>query len=201
MAVGHLGAAAVAVVAASPAADRRPTPTWQGGLGFLSLPSEGFAFIVAGLSATQAGVYANQIIVENAAITSFTPKVIIFTLAAVVLGLGPLVVFSRRLVRCRIMGGLEYDGLATQYTRLFHARWIAGGQRSDVLESANMRALADLESTCEVIHHMRPVPFAPMSAIVGCRGSPGADDTGRAAPDTGDRTAEDHLRRCLGKGH
>ena len=79
---------------------------------------------MAGLSATQAGVYANQIIFEDAAITSFTPKVVIFTLAAVVLALGPLLVFARHLVRCRIMGGLEYDGLATHYTRLFHARWI-----------------------------------------------------------------------------
>ena len=64
------------------------------------------------------------------------------------------------------MGGLEYDGLATHYTRLFHARWIERGQRSDVLGSADIQTLADLESTCEVVHHMRPVPFAPMSAIV-----------------------------------
>ena len=81
----------------------RPIPTHPdlaGGLGFLSLPSEGFAFVVAGLSATQAGVYANQIIVENAALTSFTSKVVIFTLAAVVLALGPLIVFARHLVRC-----------------------------------------------------------------------------------------------------
>ena len=141
-------------------------PDLAGGLGFLSLPTEGFAFIVAGLSATQAGVYANQIIVENAAITSFTPKVIIFTLAAVVLGLGPLVVFSRRLVRCRIMGGLEYDGLATQYTRLFHARWIAGGQQSDLLGNQDIQSLADLESSCDVVRRMRPVPFAPTTAIV-----------------------------------
>ena len=89
-----------------------------------------------------------------------------FTLAAVVLALGPLVVFARHLVRCRIMGGLEYDGLATQYTRLFHARWIEGGERSDLLGSADIQTLADLESSCEVVHHMRPVPFAPRSAIL-----------------------------------
>ena len=141
-------------------------PDLAGGLGFLSLPSEGFAFVVAGLSATQAGVYANQIIVEDAALTSFTSKVVIFTLAAVVLALGPLIVFARHLVRCRITGGLEYDGLATHYTRLFHARWIERGERSDLLGSADIQALADLESSCEVVHHMRPVPFSPMSAIL-----------------------------------
>lgn len=141
-------------------------PDLAGGLAFLSLPTGGFAFVVAALSATQAGVYANQIIIEDAAITSFTSKVVIFTVAAVVVALGPLLVFARLLDRCRIMGGLEYDGLATHYTRLFHARWIERGQGGDVLGSADIQALADLESTCAVIHHMRPVPFAPMSAIV-----------------------------------
>jgi hypothetical protein len=147
----------------------RPIPTHPdlvGGLGFLSLPSEGFAFVVAGLSATQAGVYTNQIIVEDAAITSFTWKVVIFTVAAVVVALGPLLVFARHLERSRIIGGLEYDGLATHYTRLFHARWIERGQSGDVLGSADIQALADLESTCAVVHHMRPVPFTPMTAIL-----------------------------------
>ena len=173
----------------------RPIPTHPdlaGGLGFLSLPSEGFAFVVAGLSATQAGVYANQIIVEDAAITSFTSKVVMFTLAAVVVALGPLVVFSRQLVRCRIIGGLEYDGLATQYTRLFHARWIEGEQRSDLLGSADIQTLADLESTCGVVQHMRPVPFATEVGDVHRRRSPGADDTGRAATGTRGRPAEDN---------
>ena len=107
---------------------------------------------------------------------------IIFTLGAVVLGLGPLVVLSRRLVRCRIMGVIDYDGLATQYTRQFHARWIVNGQQSDLLGTADIRTLADLESTCHVVQHMLSPPFAPMSAIADCRSSLGADDTGTDAP-------------------
>ena len=51
------------------------------------------------------------------------------------------------------------------YTRHFHARWIEGGQRSDLLGNADIQSLADLESACEVVHHTRPVPFSPMSAI------------------------------------
>ena len=141
-------------------------PDLAGGLGFLSLHCEGFALVVAGLSATQAGVYANQIIVEGAALTSFTSKVVVFTLAAVVLALGPLIVFSRHLVPCRIIGSLEYDGLATRYTRLFHARWIEEGEPSDLLGNPDIQSLADLESSCDVVRRMRPVPFAPMTAIV-----------------------------------
>jgi len=140
-------------------------PDLEGGLGFLSLPCGGFAYIVAGLSATQAGVYANQILFDDATLTSLTPKVALFTLVALVLALGPLLVFARHLVPCRILGGIEYDGLATDYTRLFHARWIEHRQRTDVLGSADIQSLADLGTACEVVHRMRPVPFSSKSAI------------------------------------
>ena len=140
-------------------------PDLAGGLGFLSLPSEGFAFIVAGMSATQAGVCANQIIIEDAELGAFTSKVVLFTFAAVVLALGPLVVFAGHLVRCRVLGGIEYGGLATDYTRSFHARWIERGERNDLLGSADLQSLADLATSCEVVDHMRPVPFSPRSVI------------------------------------
>ena len=140
-------------------------PDLAGGLGFLSLPSAGFAFVVAGLSATQAGVYTNQILLENAALTSFTSKVVIFTLAAALLALGPLIVFARHLDGCRIIGGIEYGRLATDYTRRFHARWIEGGQRGDLLGSQDIQALAGLATSCDVVYRMRPVPFSPMMVI------------------------------------
>ncbi len=140
-------------------------PDLAGGLSFLSLPSEGFAFIIAAQSATLAGVCANKIIIEDAALDSFTSRVVLFTLAAVVLALGPLIVFSGHLVRCRVMGDIEYGGLATDYTRNFHTRWIERSQRNDLLGSADIQSLADLATSFEVVHHMRPVPFSPMAAI------------------------------------
>lgn len=148
--------------------DLRPVashPDLAGGLAFLALPSEGFAFIVAGLSAAQAGVYANQVLFHGAALASLTSKAVIFTIAAVVVALGPLVVFARQLVPCRISGAIEYDRLATDYTRLFHARWIERGQRSELLGSADIQALADLGTASKVVYDTRPVPFSPMSVI------------------------------------
>ena len=140
-------------------------PDLAGGLSFLSLPSEGFAFVVAGQSATLAGVSANQIIFQDATLASFTSKAVLFTLAAMVLALGPLIVFAAQLNDCRVLGGLEYDGLATDYTRNFHARWIERGQRSDLLGNADIQSLADVATSCELVHHMRPVPFSPMSVV------------------------------------
>ena len=148
--------------------DLRPIashPDLAGGLAFLALPTEGFAFIVAGLAAAQAGVYANQILFQGAALASLTWKVVTFTIAALVVALGPLVVFARQLVPCRITGAIEYDRLATDYTRLFHARWIEHGQRSELLGSVDIQALADLGTASKVVYDTRPVPFSPMSVV------------------------------------
>ena len=148
--------------------DLRPIashPDLAGGLAFLALPSEGFAFIVAGLSAAQAGVYANQILFHGAALASLTWKMVIFTIAALVVALGPLGVFARQLVPCRINGAIEYDRLATDYTRLFQTRWIEAGRRSELLGSADLQALADLGTASKVVYDTRPVPFSPMSAV------------------------------------
>ena len=167
-------------------------PDLAGGLGFLSLPSEGFAFVVAGLSATQAGVYANQIIVEDAAITSFTPNVVIFTLAAVVLALGPLLVFARHLVRCRIMGGTRIRWAGDATTRGSSTRAgsseVSGAICSEAPISSRLpisRARARSFTTCGRCR-------SPDVGNLDRRGSLGADDSGRAAAGTRGRTAEDH---------
>jgi hypothetical protein len=140
-------------------------PDLAGGLGFLALPSEGFGYVVAALSATQAGVYANQLVVGGASPASIEAKVLLFTVVAVVLALGPLIVFAGHLSRCRIEGGIQYDHLGTDYTRQFQARWIEGGRRNDLLGNADIQSLADIASVCEVVHHTRLVPCSPMSVI------------------------------------
>ena len=140
-------------------------PDLAGGLRFLSLPSEGFGYVVAALSATQAGVYATQLINANAPVASVEGKVLVFTVTALVLAFGPLIVFAGHLSRCRIEGEIQYDHLATDYTRLFEARWIERPQRSDVLGSQDLQALAALASSCEVVDHTRLVPFSPRSLV------------------------------------
>ena len=78
-----------------------------------------------------------------------------------------LIIFAGCLERCRFAGGIEYDGLATDYTRLFHARWVERHQRSDLLGRADIQALADLESSCEVVQRTRIVPFSPIADAGG----------------------------------
>ena len=126
-------------------------PDLAGGLSFLSMPSAAFAYVVSGMSAAQAGVWANKVLTAGADVTSFKWPLLVFTLAAVVVALGPLIVFVGHLWRCRFAGKILYADLATDYTRLFHARWIEERQRGELLGSADIQSLADLGNSYEVV--------------------------------------------------
>jgi len=144
-------------------------PDLAGGLGFLSWPSLGFAHVIAALSATQAGVWADQVLYAGLKVTQLKSQAGGFAGAAIVLTLGPLLVLSGRLWRCKMEGQHEYDSLAVDYTRLFHQRWIARSERDDVLGSADIQSLADLANAYEVVSKTRLVPFGPRELLaVAC---------------------------------
>jgi hypothetical protein len=136
-------------------------PDLAGGLVFLSLPSAAFAYVVAGMSAAQAGVWANKVLTAGAQVTSFKAPLLVFTVAAVVVALGPLIVFTGHLWRCRSTGKIQYGSLATDYTRLFHARWIKDRQRGELLGTADIQSLADLGNSYEIVARTRLLPFTP----------------------------------------
>jgi hypothetical protein len=141
-------------------------PDLAGGLEFLSMPSVGFSYVVAGLSATLAGVCANKILFAGAHVASFKFDLLVFAVAAVVLALGPLGVFAGHLARCRFAGRIQYGDLATDYARLFHARWIEQGERSGLLGSADVQSLADLANSFSIVQRTRLLPFAPRLAAL-----------------------------------
>jgi len=140
-------------------------PDLAGGLGFLSWPSLGFAHVISALSATQAGVWADQVLYAGLEVTRLKSQAAVFTAATVALALGPLLVVSGRLWRSKMEGQHEYDSLALDYTRLFHQRWIARRERDDVLGSADIQSLADLANAYEVVAKTRVVPFGPREVL------------------------------------
>jgi hypothetical protein len=146
----------------------RPTathPDLAGGLEFLSWPSIGFAYVVSALSATQAGVWADQVLHAGVKVTELKSEAAVFIVASVALALAPLLVVAPKLWRCKIEGQHEYGSLAADYTRLFQSRWIDRRDRDDVLGSADIQSLADLANGYSVVDRMRLVPFSPRTVI------------------------------------
>ena len=140
-------------------------PDLAGGLQFLSWPSIGFGYVVAALSATQAGVWADKVLDNGVKIMDLKGYALVFVIAALVVALGPLLLVAGHLWRCRYQGLYDYGTLAAEYTRMFQERWIAQRRRDDLLGSADIQSLADLANSYNVVDKMRFWPFGLRTVI------------------------------------
>jgi hypothetical protein len=134
-------------------------PDLAGGLRFLSWPSLGFGYVLAALSATQAGVWADQVLNTGVKVMDLKGYALAFVIAGLAVALGPLLLVAGHLWRCRYQGLYDYGTLAADYTRLFQERWIAKRQRDELLGSADIQSLADLANSYNVVDKMRFWPF------------------------------------------
>jgi hypothetical protein len=140
-------------------------PDLAGGLEFLSHPSLGFCYVIAALSAAQAGVWADKVLHAGLKVTALKTEAFAFIAASLILALGPLVPLARQLWRSQYEGRHAYGRLATDYTRLFSTRWIERRGRDDLLGSADIQSLADLANGYNVVDRMRFLPFGPRAVI------------------------------------
>ncbi len=76
-----------------------------------------------------------------------------------VLALGPLLVFTRRLYLAREEALLEYGRLGNQHHLAFHRKWVTGDRSAeDLLGHPDVSSMADLNSSIEAIEEMHLVP-------------------------------------------
>src|SRR5690606_16895589 len=77
-----------------------------------------------------------------------------------VLFVGPLFVFSRRLWETQAGGTARYMELAARYVNDFDHKWIAQGarHRDELLGTSDLQSLADLGNSVEVVDNMSLIP-------------------------------------------
>jgi len=134
-------------------------PDKQGGLGFLAQPTVGFAVVIFAVCSVQASVWADQVAFAHESVMSYKQEIAALLAFALLVTVGPLVVFIRPLWRARFDAIREYGRLAADHARMFHARWIMRGERAELLGSPDVSSLADMGTSYEVIKDMRPLPF------------------------------------------
>lgn len=73
----------------------------------------------------------------------------------------PLLFFSPRLAAARSLALREYGALASDYVREFDRKWLRGGATADdaLLGSADIRSLAALAGSYDIMREMMPFPF------------------------------------------
>lgn len=139
-------------------------PDQAGGLGFLGITQIWFAPFVLGLASVNASVLANQILYEGATLVSFMPQIILFVGVILLVILGPLLIFSPKMIIAKRRGLLEYATLASSFVRAFDRRWLKGPEigEEQLLGNADFSAHADLGAT---FTNLRGMKIAPIDLI------------------------------------
>lgn len=136
-------------------------PDRAAGLGFLGASASAMAPFVLAHGALLAGLIANQIFFAEAKLTDFKLEIVSFVGVLMLFVLGPLLVFSMRLMQAKRTGLREYGILASNYVNAFDKKWIRGGSSDDepLVGSGDIQSLADLGNSFQVIREIKPFPF------------------------------------------
>ena len=134
-------------------------PDHAAGLGFLGGPIQGFAGFVLAIAVVLASAWGTQILAGRAP-QSFVPSFAGFLVLAIAAGCGPLLGFVGILNRVRHREIAQYHGLALDYVRAFHHKWIARRVDTEqLLGTPDLQALNDLCGAYESLVRVRLVPF------------------------------------------
>jgi hypothetical protein len=141
-------------------------PDRCGGLGFLGHLSVAFSPFLLAEGALMAGQIADQIFFAGKTLPQFKIELAAVTVVAVLVILGPLMMFAPGLAQAKRRGLAEYGTLGTQYARDFHRKWLSGKRTDETLVgSADLQSLADLGNSYETLSEMRIVPFKLSTAL------------------------------------
>lgn len=142
-------------------------PDRAAGIGFLSEPINGFSGFVLALSALMASGWSTQILAGRASLQTFVPEFVAFVVLAAIFACGPLLLFIGMLYRARHREIDHYNGLALDYVRAFHRKWIEDrSDRDELLGTSDLQSLNDLCGAYASLDKTRLVPFG-LRALAG----------------------------------
>jgi len=136
-------------------------PDHCGGLGFLATAIRAYWTLLLAQGVFVAGAIANRIFFAGAQLAEFKVELAVFAVLALLLVLGPSLVFASPLTRARRTGRREYGRLAEDYVRAFDRRWLRDEPVAgrELLGHPDIQSLADMANSYELIRRMQAVPF------------------------------------------
>jgi hypothetical protein len=135
-------------------------PDRAGGLSFLGKSTYAFGPFLFAQGALLSGLIATRVLYGGQNLLSFKLDVIGLIGFFVLFLLGPLTVFTPRLADAKRGGLARYGKLASEYVSAFEEKWIRRRETEEqLLGSADIQSLADLEGSYSIIREMRIVPF------------------------------------------
>ncbi len=136
-------------------------PDQAGGLGFVGDSQRFFGILLFAISIGSTGVLANDIVYDKIPLQSFAPAIGTYVVVALLIMVGPLIVFAGILLKTKRIGLHQYGTLATDYTGSFHRKWIEhqNADNEPLLGTGDIQSLADLGNSFGFIEKMRALPI------------------------------------------
>jgi len=137
------------------------------GLGFLGEIAAALGPFLMAHSVLLSGFLADRIVYQGGRLPDHAPEIVVVALWLYILALGPICVFTPRLLRRRREGLSTYGALASEYVIGFQKKWIEGRRPSDepLVGSSDIQSLADLANSFEVVQHAQPFPFGKPAIV------------------------------------
>jgi hypothetical protein len=134
-------------------------PDGVGGLNFVNTAHRRFAILVLALSTILCAAIAEEIVLRRAVLRTYESELVACFAACLGVILGPLLPFTRPLVRAKLRGWRYYGALASRYVQGFDDKWIQrkGYDPNSLLGTPDIQSLADLKNSYQVISEMRTV--------------------------------------------
>jgi hypothetical protein len=148
-------------------------PDHAGGIGFVGNTQRFFGILLFIGAILVTGLLGNDIVYNHVSLQHVAPVIAAYVILALIGILGPLVLFTGKLLQTKRVGLYQYGALATSYTGLFQQRWIKGDNPSGeaLLGTGDIQSLADLANSFSVIEHMNPIPVdlrTILQLVVAC---------------------------------
>lgn len=141
-------------------------PDQAAGVAFVSIGHTAFAQLGFAASSLVAGSVGTRILYEGASLASFKWPLLVFIGLSVVVGLVPLVVFSRPLRIAKERGLIEYGSFSTRYVQDFQQRWIGSKAGEKPLDAQDdIGPLADIGACLERVYRMQVLPLTLRNAL------------------------------------
>jgi hypothetical protein len=136
-------------------------PDESAGLGFVGEAQRFFGILLFAYSAGAAGVLANMIVYDKVPLKNFYPAIVAYLVVELLIIVGPLVIFTGKLLRMKRRGLYQYGALATAYTGSFHRKWIDkdNPEHETLLGTGDIQSLADLGNSYGFIEKMNFLPL------------------------------------------
>jgi hypothetical protein len=131
-----------------------------GGLGLLADVQAHLLPLVLALAAVLSASFAEDIASGRVSLQALYVAAVAMLLGAALLVVGPLVVFSPALWRCRQQGLVDYSTLAARYAQGFDRKWFGpeGVADDTMLGSPDIQSLADLSTAVGIVRDIRVLP-------------------------------------------